>query len=461
MKYFFPLLFLPLTAMAFQQPAPKSPAGSGFTTLTCRIYAAPGNLDSLTLYEPRGLGMKVVQRTAKRQGDSLFVFKLPMAKARMYVVGMNESSVAKVILGEEKEVMFYANAQFINKARTTGSVANKALENLQKQITQLENDCDQAFASYNAIQNPDGKKPLLEKLKSLSARKTKVLDSLKLVNPILWRVATLNLTPVYTMQEGFANQAEFIGANYFSYANVSGDRGYDDIPDVTLAFENFFHALTVTGATQEQMKQFSEAQLAKIPATSNTYRMALSGLINGAHTANSYLYPTWVKLYMDAYRTKSYGEINRLDYELKKAGTFMIGLEAPDLGGMTPDSQYFALSNLRGKIVLVDFWASWCGPCRRENPNVKMNYSKYHGKGFDVLGVSLDREMNAWKGAIQQDGLEWHHISDLKGWQSAFAQLYSITSIPQTILIDKEGRILGRNLRGEQLNDQLKQIFGD
>ena len=127
---------------------------------------------------------------------------------------------------------------------------------------------------------------------------------------------------------------------------------------------------------------------------------------------------------------------------------------------MTPDSSTFSLKQLRGKIVMIDFWASWCGPCRKENPNAVANYEKYKDKGFDILGVSLDRDIASWRKAIQADGLLWHHISDLKGWQSAHAALYSITSIPQTVLLDRDGKIIARNLRGEELGNKLKEIFG-
>ncbi|MEZ4918825.1 MAG: TlpA disulfide reductase family protein [Saprospiraceae bacterium] len=133
----------------------------------------------------------------------------------------------------------------------------------------------------------------------------------------------------------------------------------------------------------------------------------------------------------------------------------------PDLEGKTPEGEMYSLYKMRGNVVLIDFWASWCGPCRRENPNVKKVYEKYHDKGFDILGVSLDREPIAWKKAIAADGLPWHHISDLKGWQSEHAKLYSIRSIPATILVDREGKILARNLRGEQLGEKLKEIFGE
>ena len=120
-----------------------------------------------------------------------------------------------------------------------------------------------------------------------------------------------------------------------------------------------------------------------------------------------------------------------------------------------------ALSDLVGKseYLLVDFWAAWCGPCRGENPNIVAMYHKYKDKGFDVLGVSFDRNREAWVKAINDDGLEWTHISDLQYWNSAAGKLYAVSSIPHSILLDKEGVIIEKNLRGEGLQEKLAELF--
>lgn len=139
-----------------------------------------------------------------------------------------------------------------------------------------------------------------------------------------------------------------------------------------------------------------------------------------------------------------------------------VGEKAPELEFRNPDGKLIKLSSLRGKVVLIDFWASWCRPCRVENPNVVRVYNKYHAKGFEVFSVSLDKDKNAWVNGIKQDGLIWsYHVSDLLFWQSKAAAIYGVRSIPHTVLIDKDGTIIAKNLRGQALELALEQIFGD
>lgn len=459
MKKVFLFLLLPLSLQAYQ----KTAKAADEVTLVCKIYSAPANSQYIALYEQIGLAYREVAR-GQRQPDSSFLLKVPASKPRLYSIGFNETMNGRIILGEEKSLTLYANAQYMEKGRTTGSPANKALENMMKRIEsmrtaseQLRNDFHQALNS----RNEQSVASVNERLATLDKEKTAFLDSLKTANPLLWRSASLQLSPDYfNGRNGYANELEFYGKEFFAFANLS-DPAYEHVPDVMNAFQNYVALLSQLGANAATSKQLSEAQLAKLTPGSNTYRRALSGIVSGFKASNHPDYFAFAKKYVDTYRANDLGEVSRLESDLKKTSTFTPGMEAPDLVGNTPEGDSYALSKLRGKYVLVDFWASWCGPCRRENPNVVNMYKKYNNKGFEILGVSLDRDAGAWKKAIEQDGLTWRHISDLKGWQSEHAKLYSVNSIPQTLLLDKEGKIIQRNLRGEQLGEKLREIFGD
>jgi thiol-disulfide isomerase/thioredoxin len=149
----------------------------------------------------------------------------------------------------------------------------------------------------------------------------------------------------------------------------------------------------------------------------------------------------------------------KLSRVLETAKKTDIGNIAPDFSQADVKGKTVSLSSLRNKYVLLDFWASWCGPCRAENPSVVRAYKKYHPKGFDILSVSLDDDKDKWMEAIKKDHLAWQHVSDLKGWKNSVAAQYGIQGIPMNFLLDKEGKIIAKGLRGEDLDKKLEEIM--
>ena len=151
--------------------------------------------------------------------------------------------------------------------------------------------------------------------------------------------------------------------------------------------------------------------------------------------------------------------VKDLDGIIKQLENVQIGKVAPEFSLPDTAGVSVSLSDFKGKYVLLDFWASWCGPCRGENPNVVKMYEKFHPKGLEILSVSLDEDKDAWLKAIEDDKLTWNHVSDLKGWQNAAAQLYCVNGIPHLVVLDENNVIVAKDLRGEELQNKVAELL--
>jgi peroxiredoxin len=171
-------------------------------------------------------------------------------------------------------------------------------------------------------------------------------------------------------------------------------------------------------------------------------------------------FPSYDKLDKELFKkySKNIFVINLHD-KVDVARRLAIGNIAPEIKLVNPNGDSVKLSSFRGKYVLIDFWAAWCSPCRKESPNMVKMYGMFHEKGFEIFSVSLDKSKSDWEKAIKDDKLEWTHGSDVKYWDSAPAKLYGVKSIPYTVLIDKEGKIVAKGLRGPKLEEKLTEIF--
>jgi peroxiredoxin len=188
--------------------------------------------------------------------------------------------------------------------------------------------------------------------------------------------------------------------------------------------------------------------------------MALSDVMNSKSVPSNKMKSLY-EGFVDRVKDTPLGRM--LGKNIAKIGATDVGAEAPKFSGPAPSGKVLTLDEAMGKVTLIDFWASWCRPCRVENPNIVSIYNDYKDRGFSVIGISLDKpnSKNSWLKAIEDDQLEWNHISNLMYWQEPIAQKYAVKAIPAAFLIDEKGVIVGKDLRGEALREKVKEILGD
>jgi thiol-disulfide isomerase/thioredoxin len=413
--------------------------------------------ERLSLYRFDGNTFIVLQETQKEE-DGTFTFQVPASAPRFYYVGTTPSNVLPLILGDEKEVVLKGNCTKIARSNFVKSDLNKdylalktRMSTLQQKSTSLERQHPRVFGREREV--------VVQKLQDLDQKKKQLLDSLKQENPFLGKIVALNTYLSYVNNAGeYTSEVEYFAKEFFAHADFK-DPAYNHLPWVFEAFRNYTSTITSVRLSESQQKAYIEEALAQIPKGSDAHQLALLGVINTTDQKKSTLFNHFGDQFITVFSEKSPDAAASVKAKLDKAKAFMVGGVAPDFTQKTPEGEDMSLSDLRGKVVLIDFWASWCGPCRRENPNVVRMYEQYKDKGFEIIGVSLDNNKDKWLAAIEKDGLGWHHVSDLKGWKNEVANLYGVRSIPHTILLDKEGRIMARNLRGVMLEDKLKAVF--
>ncbi len=430
---------------------------NGEIQLVCML---PGCGNTLSIYEFDGSTFKEVMKTSA-ESDSIFSFQLEGSDPRFFYLGTNPQSAVPIILGPEQRVELRADCGRKLKVDFSKSAINSGYLLLKKRMNDLREKHVNLVNQYRRSRsNPDQLDQIVESMEVLDEQKVAFLDSLKLDNPYFAKIVALNTyTSFQADGQGYENEVAYFAERFFQYADLE-DEDYNYMPWIYESFRGYVNTLSSVGLNNEKHKTSIEKQVEKVPLGTRARKLALSAVVTILREKNHTNFIHFAKKFIEEYEATDPMATADLQKLVDKISAFSIGGQAPDFEQKSPDGKDIKLSDFRGKVLLVDFWASWCGPCRRENPRLVATYNKYKEEGFEILGVSLDRDRNRWIGAIEKDGLLWPQVSDLKYWQNEVAVLYNVKSIPHTILLNEDGKIIARNLRGTSLEEKLAEIFG-
>ncbi|MEL6357692.1 MAG: TlpA disulfide reductase family protein, partial [Bacteroidota bacterium] len=404
------------------------------------------------------------QPELKVEEKHTFTWQAPDTEPSIYYLGTSMRDYVPIVVGQDPLIQIKGKCGQLGRSTISASPSNLAYQGLLKQLRANNNNFSELTKKYRsalAAKDEAAQKAEAAKMGVLDGKKRALVDSLKSTNPFLGRIAAVN---TYLSFQGspnspYNNELEHYVNTFWQFTDFT-DAGYNGLNAVYEASVAYTNTLA-SALDGKKMGDVLNAYFAKWPAGSEAQLYAMGGAFGVLSQRG---HPTALPIgeaLVSQFKADYPLPIKAVEQSFNKLRTSVQGAEAPDLVGNNPSGEQHALSDLRGKVVLIDFWASWCGPCRRENPNVKRIYNKYAAQGFEILGVSLDRSKDRWEKAIADDGLSWLHISDLKHWKSEHARLYGVRSIPETVLLDQEGRIIARGLRGAQLEQRLAKIFGE
>ena len=394
-------------------------------------FANAENFKKVYLYQYLGTHLSKIDSTKLKRGKFSFILPANLVRG-FYKIGVNQDSSITLILGREK-LFLEADLDDLDASLTIQDSKENAL---YQKYEAFHRDINNARAKSKEKQNAD----------SINRVVNTFHAEMKQNNQGLFMA---ELAGIF-MTKGSHGLDTFFGLDELTNPELT--RGSMLVSKIIYYFQKF------VPKELETYKEHANKLLEKTPENSDSRQVAYMALIQMFRTAAI----EQASIYAKRYAHEFPEEVPALELlgSLPKAPP-EIGDLAPEISLEGTDGEILSLSSLKGKVILLDFWASWCGPCRRENPNVVRIFNKYKDLGFDIFGVSLDKSKEKWLAAIEKDGLIWGHVSDLLGWSNVAAADYRVSAIPATFLIDENGYIIAKNLRGKKLEKALAEYFNN
>ncbi len=425
-------------------------------TVTVRVPNCP---EPLYRFAFNGVSFtKVAQLTGENGTLSL---ANDVERTTVVYIGPESGGQIPIVLDGKEDFTISGNCKALAQAVITGSASNDAYNALKQEMAELKAASVKLTQALNlAPVNSPASAQAQADLKANDEQRVARFDALNQeadgFQAAVW--AADLYTSFANTQKGYGSELEYFANERFQYADFS-KTSFAGNPWVFESFREVTGILLQSGLPAEAAAQYLQGYLSLAVNYPATHKMALGGVIATLRQQQSPVALDFAKEYISRYGLEEPEAADILGAEVTRLSAFSGEQPAPEfMQALLDGSGETGPQDFRGKILLIDFWASWCGPCRRENPNVVATYNEFKDKGFEILGVSLDKTQAAWEGAVAKDGLTWTHVSDLRGWTNEAARQYGVSSIPATFLLDREGKIVARNLRGEALRAKVAEL---
>ena len=392
--------------------------------------------------------------------DGTYTLANDVDRVQVAYVGPASGGQIPIVLDGTESYTITGNCKSLKTAVITGSDANDAYNAVKKEMAALKaesNSLSQKL-SLAPVESPAYEAAKAD-LQANDVKRVARLEQLQSEGEDF--LAAVWAADLYTSfansQKGYSNELEYFANERFQYADFS-DAAFGGNPWVFESFREVTKILLQSGLPAEPAGEYLRQMLALADNYPAAHKLALGGVVATLRAQQSPIAGAFAKTYLERYGATEPEAAAMLTAEVSRMEAFAGEKPAPEFTQELLSGGEAGPQDYRGKILLIDFWASWCGPCRRENPHVRKVYEEFRDDGFEILGVSLDKSRDRWAGAVEKDGLTWPQVSDLGGWSNDAARLYGVSSIPATFILDREGKIVARNLRGEALREKVAEL---